>query len=151
MIIFFFLPEHRIHLGDFKFQLSFSKIRYGQGRHVRFRVRFNRFHVIRLGHLSAQADLFYFLIAHITNERSLIIHTSVECAINTYEAGTFGVAFGVGQCPAEMNRKLVGVNFFEQSGAPFAFVESKDADLVQCHRMQKRFHHVEHEREDFGS
>jgi hypothetical protein len=43
------------------------------------------------------------------------------------------------------------VDFFEQSGAPFAFVESKDADLVQCHRMQKRFHHVEHEREDFGS
>lgn len=64
-----------------------------------------------------------------------LIHTSVEWAVNTYEAGTFGVAFRVRHGPAEMNRKLVGVDFFEQSGAPFAFVESKDADLVECHRM----------------
>lgn len=138
-------------MDDFEFQFLFAATWYGERRHVLIGRRFNRFHVIRLWHLSAQADLFYFLIAHIPNERSLIIHTSVECAINTYEAGTFGVAFRVGQRPAEMNRKLVGVDFFEQSGAPFAFVESKDADLVQCHRMQKRFHHVEHEREDFGS
>lgn len=48
---------------------------------------------------------------------------------NGYLAGTFWIAIGIGHGTAIKGGKLIGFNFFQQSGSPFLLVGAENFDF----------------------